>query len=408
MLPSPHVMTALFFLAAVAAAPVHQYALIVGNNASLDDGVPSLRFADDDAARFYEFLAPRAEGVRLLTVLDAESQRIFPELAKRAGAPKRADLEQAFAALNDAMAADRKAGVETVFFFVFTGHGRRDAAGEGSISLLDGDFTRAELYAQILARAQATWVHLIVDACDSYFFVNSRGGPLPSAPPATAAVERLAAETSLDRFPNVGVLLSTASEQESHEWQAIRAGVFSHEVRSALAGAADVNSDGRVEYAELAAFVAAANARVADPRGRVALTSRPPPLNRGQPLVDLSTRSQGEAYVLLPAKLGGHVWLEDDRGVRTVELNKERGVAVLLGLPPRPHYYLRSAKEEAHFVGTASTLVDGAALRFEPLALAARGALGDAFRRELFAEPYGPRFFRGFTASGGAEGGPRP
>lgn len=403
-------MTVLALLAALAAAPapVHQYALIVGNNSSLDEGLAPLRYADDDAARFYELLAPRAEAVRLLTVLDAESQRVFPELAKRAGAPKRAELEQAFAALNEAMAKDRQAGVETVFFFIFTGHGRRDAAGEGSVSLLDGDFTRSELYARILAPAQATWVHLIVDACDSYFFVNARGSPLPSAAPALAAVERQAAETSLDRFPHVGVLLSTASEQESHEWQAIRAGVFSHEVRSALAGAADVDADGRVAYAEVAAFVAAANAQVKDPRGRVALTTRPPSLNHAVPLLDLSTQSRGEAYVLLPSKLSGHVWLEDDRGVRTVELNKERGVPVLLALPPRPQYYLRSPKEEARFDGVAGSVVDGATLRFEPLALAARGALGDSFRRELFAEPYGPRFFRGFVASSGTDGTPRP
>ena len=53
---------------------------------------------------------------------------------------------------------------------------------------------------------------------------------------------------------NVGLLLSTSSARESHEWSGFESGVFSHEVRSGLYGAADADGDGRVSYAEIAAF----------------------------------------------------------------------------------------------------------------------------------------------------------
>jgi hypothetical protein len=163
------------------------------------------------------------------------------------------------------MAEDKAAGRTPVLYFVFTGHGQRGPAGEGTVSLLDGAFTRTDLYKEVITPSTASFLHLIVDACDSYFFVNSRG--LPVGPAQTAAVTRHLASRELDRYPQVGVVLSTSTAQESHEWSAISSGVFSHQVRSALAGAADVNSDGRVEYSELTAFIAAASQGVEVVRG---------------------------------------------------------------------------------------------------------------------------------------------
>ena len=45
----------------------------------------------------------------------------------------------------------------------------------------------------------------------------------------------------------IGFLLSTSSGRESHEWEGVQAGVFSHEVRSGLYGAADVETGAAVD-----------------------------------------------------------------------------------------------------------------------------------------------------------------
>jgi hypothetical protein len=374
------------------------YALIIANNASLDPKVAPLRYADDDGARYYELFAPQAKDTVLLSVLDAETQARHPGLAARTQPPTRAVLKESLARLSAKMAQDRKAGRAPVLYFIFTGHGQRGPAGEGTVSLLDGPFTRTDLYTQVIAPSPASFIHLIVDACDSYFFVNARGA-LPIGPAQTAAVTQQLASRELDRYPQVGVVLSTSSAQESHEWSAISAGVFSHQVRSALAGAADVNGDGRVEYSELTAFIAAASQGVEDVRGRLDIFARPPALDRSAPLTDLS-HNTGLGYLLVPEGLSGRMWVEDTRGVRVADFNKERERPLVLALPPDRGYYLRTSGQETRLtVPRAGTVVDAGALSWSPAAVASRGAVEEAFREKLFSVAFGPRFYSGYVAS---------
>lgn len=392
---------ALLLLAASLGASNPVYALIVANNQSNDPKVAALQFADDDGARYYAVLKPVAREVALLTVLDEETQRRFPGLAAQTRPPTRRELREALARLNARMKADREAGRRPVFFFVFTGHGKRGEAGEGSIALLGEQFTRSDLFAEVLQPLQASVTHLIIDACDSYFFVNQRGS-LPSAPSEAAVVAQFLEERSLDRYPDVGVVLSTSSQQESHEWAAISAGVFSHEVISALLGAADVNGDGRVEYSELRAFVAAANQQVDDPRGRVQMFARPPAGDRAAPLADLGAAA-ASAYLLLPAGVQGRHWLEDGHGVRLADFNKEPERPLLLALPAGQVFFLRTAGREARLeTGAAGRLIDAGQLAWTQASVASRGgSLGESFREHLFERPYGPHFYGGFVSSSG-------
>src|SRR5438067_1963103 len=73
-------------------APTRVFALIVANNHSLDRSVPSLRYADDDAARFYELMATLGAETQLLTVLDAETQLTFGGLSQVARPPTQAEV----------------------------------------------------------------------------------------------------------------------------------------------------------------------------------------------------------------------------------------------------------------------------------------------------------------------------
>lgn len=378
--------------------PPPHYALIVAHNGSNDPKVAPLSFADDDGARYFELFAPRTREAVLLTVLDAETQRRHPGLAARTRPPSRRELEAALGRLNARIAADRAAGEEPVLFFVYSGHGQRGAAGEGTISLLGEPFTRTDLFERVLAPTEASFVHLIIDACDSYYLVNTRG-LLPTEAGQGQVVARYLDGRSLARFPHVGAVLSTARQRESHEWAAIGAGVFSHQVRSALSGAADVNLDGRVEYSELKAFVAAANLRVEDPRGRLEIFAQPPARDRSAPLADLGGRSE-QSFLLVPADVAERLWVEDERGVRVVEFNKERERALVVALPAGRSYFLHSRSAEARFgAGPAGSVTDAASLAWVERGIASRGSLDEAFREHLFQVPFGARFYRGFVSS---------
>ncbi|MCY1073523.1 caspase family protein [Archangium lansingense] len=398
--PAALLWFALLAGSAASAAPSRvAYALIIANNTGTEPKQAPLRYADDDGARYYELLSSRTKETVLLTVLDADTQALHPGLAARTRPPTRASLKEALRQLNARMAEDKARGDTPVLYFVFTGHGKRGAAGEGSVSLLDGAFTRTDLYSQVIAPSTAAFVHLIVDACDSYFFVNSRGA-LPVAPAQVQAVQGLLATRELARYPHVGAVLSTTREQESHEWSAIRSGVFSHQVLSALSGAADVNADGRVEYSELRAFVAAANQGVEDVRGRLEVSIQPPAQDRAAPLVDLGDKAR-LGFLLLPTGLEGRLWVEDSRGLRVAELHKERERSVVLGLPTGYGYFLRSSTgREGSFQFTrAGAVVDAASLAWRDNTFAARGAMDDALRDKLFSVPFGPRFYNGYMAS---------
>ncbi len=382
------------------AAPAQRvaYALIVANNASPDASLAPLRYADDDGARYFELFTPQTRETVLLSVLDAETQARHPGLAAHTRPPTRAALKEAMGRLHARMAQDKASGLEPELYFVFTGHGKRGPAGEGQVFLLDGAFTRADLYRDVISRSPASFLHLIVDACDSYFLVNARGA-LPVAPAQKVAVARHLETRELERYPNVGVVLSTSSVKESHEWSTIGAGVFSHQVRSALAGAADVNADGRVEYSELTAFIAAANQGVEDVRGKLDIFARPPPLDRSAPLSDLG-RGSGLGFLLVPEGYGGRMWVEDARGVRLAEFHKERERALVLALPPTRGYWLRTATSEAHLtVPRAGAVVDAGQLSWSSPGVASRGPIEQAFRDKLFHVAFGPRFYSGYMAS---------
>src|SRR5262249_39485336 len=142
---------------------------------------------------------------------------------------------------------------------------------EGYLTLEDGRLTGAALQAEVVDRVAADQAHLVVDACYSMFLVYGRG---PGGD--RRELHGFARLGNLARRPDVGLLLSTSSARESHEWGAFEAGGFSPEVRSGLYGAADADGDGRVSYREIAAFVDRANAAVPGERFRPDVFARPP------------------------------------------------------------------------------------------------------------------------------------
>src|SRR5262249_3697951 len=150
-----------------------------------------------------------------------------------------------------------------LFYFIYAGHGGVGDGGRAYIALEDARLDGERLAREIIDPVGADETHLIVDACYSYYLAHERG---PGG--RRRAIHDVADSNGLSARADVGLLLSTSSARESHEWEGVQAGVFSHEVRSGLYGAADANHDGQVTYREIAAFVARANEAIPNERFR--------------------------------------------------------------------------------------------------------------------------------------------
>ncbi|MEQ9498055.1 MAG: caspase family protein [Deltaproteobacteria bacterium] len=366
---------------APAAPSVHRFGLVVGNNRPVPGSAyEPLRYADDDALRFAAFLERFGAHVELLVTADDDTMDRFGAAVRRAKPPRRDELERAIDRLIERL--EETPAPREVYVY-FSGHGSVDAAS-AYLHLLDGPFHRTDVYERILARIPRERMHVIIDSCHSYFLVNARG---------RVKAEPIAA---LDQHPDVGFVLSTSDRREVHEWSGYRAGVFSYQLLGALQGAADVDGDGRVSYAEMQAYVVAANLDVVNPRARIRPFVRRPTPN-DHPLADLRELSPRER-VVIPSSLGGRLRVYDGLGFPLLDANKPAGQTLTLmaprgGLPTLEIEGARYAPalDEGRLAFTRAT--DGGAV------LAARGTIDDDFRINLFRRPLTSEFVSGLEAA---------
>ncbi len=357
------------------------FALVIGANVSVDKHLAPLKYADDDAARSFDMFRLLGANTTVLARLDDNTRRLHPQAAAEAREPKKADFDAAITKLASDVAQAAERGLEPTVYVVYAGHGNVEG-GRGYVTLEDARLTGADL-ARALARVPAKRIHLLVDACSSYFLAYSRG-----AGGARRAVASFATDASLTSDPRIGLLLSTSSARESHEWDSFQAGVFSHEVRSGLYGAADADGDGVVTYREIAAFVARANASIPNEKFRPDVHTRPPA--GGEALVDLR-RARGRRLEI-DGSHAGHYYLEDPRGVRLADLHNARGATLYLVRPPPLSpggaVYLRRAEDDRELrVPPLGDVIRVAELADEPPRIAARGAAHEAFS-SLFSLPF--------------------
>jgi len=359
--------------------PQALFAIILGVNRAVDTELEPLSYADDDAARYFDLF--RALGARtyLLTSPDGNTSRLHSQAAAEARAPRERELESAVTALADDVRLARRRGVRPVLYAIYAGHGNLKG-GQGYLTLEDARLTGERLAELLTDRIAADRTHLIVDACHSYFLAYGRG---PGG--QRRALAHFSHLGALARDRRVGLLLSTSSARESHEWEAFQAGVFSHEVRSGLYGAADVDADGRVSYREIAAFVEQANAAIPNERYRPRVLARPP-RDSGQ-LLDL--RSGLSRRLEIEGDRSAHYLIEDGRGVRLADFHNAPGQALSLVRPAASgRLYLRRVRDRTEFVIPAAPEV----VRLDSLEAGeprstARGAAHESFER-LFDRPF--------------------
>jgi hypothetical protein len=333
--------------AAPAPARADVYAIVVGYNGARE-GLPTLRFADDDAVRFALLLSGLAEArdaahVRLLVRLDVDTARGLAGAGLHVapvGPPTRAALRAAFDDVARALAARPSGAGPPVFYFVYAGHGLRGRIllepEAGPDAALTGHELRAAV-AELARAAPALQSFVFLDACRSQSLFTERGdasvevGPDLSA--EVAALEARAASV------HIGVLTAAFSGHAAGEVGALGAGYFSHVLASGFAGAADADGDRLVSFAELAAFVAYNTERLGAQRPWFS----PPGGDLAAPAVDL----RGARTVLdLSASPAGRYVVEATGG-RPILVEAVKGERPLrLALPAGKYRVLRAATRE--------------------------------------------------------------
>jgi hypothetical protein len=388
---------------------VHRFALVIGSNFAQGEGQSPLRFADDDAARMTELLEEIGVDVELVASLDRDTQATFPELVARAHPADRAGLDAGWASLLSRLSTAESAGETTELLVYYSGHGDVGPDGQGYLTLDGARITRHDLFAVMLHASPADHDHVLIDACRSEQFVVSRGRGEWKDDRTDGDFGKKVAEalekTDLKAFPNLGIIVAHSADQQTHEWDRYRGGVFSHQLVSGLRGGADLNGDGRIEYSELAAFVSAANHGVSDPRARLDVTVRPPPDDERHPVLAHDDLGEGRV-LLLPAGDASRWVLEDGRGVRLADVKRSGEQPAWVRLPKGDVFVHREGEErtEARVPAGASGVIHAGGLEFQPESQAPRGALDQALRAGLFSTPFGPGYYAGYTARTGLLG----
>ncbi|WNG61379.1 caspase family protein [Archangium gephyra] len=383
--------TTLLLATLASAAPPVRRALVIAHNTSDDPSLPALRYADDDGVLWTETL--RRLGVETTLLVDADEETLRTDAAVLSGTrpPTLEEVSRAVAALREDVQADHARGRQTDVLLIYVGHGNTDALGRAYFTLLGGRLDRSAFYTRLVDPLGADFVHVVVDACRASGVVGSRGKPDVAV---LAELRGVLEREQLATRPHVGATFAESDSGETHEWSRLRAGVFSHVVRSGLMGGADVNGDGAVEYSELAAFVTASLQEVKAVPIRLSVHAYAPSREPRRPLVDSAPRGPS---LLLPAGLEhARISVEDEGGRRLADVRRADHQTVSLRLPVRDSYWVRTPTAEARI--TLAQLGNGLP-RLNPRELRERGPAEDALRRGLFAIPFDRSFYEQYVAT---------
>jgi len=197
--------------------------------------MPSLKFTDDDAYRFYAHLRSPEGGA----LPENQIEILVDEGATRANILKA--MRSMFL----------KAGENDVVMFYFSGHGL-----EGCFLPVDFDGYNNKLrhdeIRQILKQSKAKHKLCIADACHSGSLDYS--GTLAAKGPAPVSLQRFY-QAFEESEGGIALLMSSKPEELSLEDHGLRQGVFTYYVLRGMKGAADTNGDYIVSIKELYTFV---------------------------------------------------------------------------------------------------------------------------------------------------------
>lgn len=369
------------FFAQAANPPSKQqkaFAITIGFNQSSDKSIPLLQYADDDAIHNYELMLNLGAHAVLLTQIDPATKELYPNL--NVAQPSLFNLEKAIDAINQKIDQAHLQNHQTIFYFFYTGHGSVDS-GEGYVELADGGRLTRNQLRRLLARLHADVKHVIIDACKSYYLAFERGPGGKRWPTASSFLP-----SSPDIPKGVGFVLSTSSANDSHEWEAFQGGIFSHEVRSALRGGADLNNDGVVTYEEAGAFIYTANRAVPNEKYRPRFFLKPPSGQIAMKAVLADLRVAQGRWLTLDSPRQKHLYWETDDGIRLADSHLGKK-SIKLVLPISGRIYVRTPQSAQEYVLEGEQFPRMSQLMPRPVSSRIRGAEHDAFRK-LFSIPF--------------------
>lgn len=344
-----------------------------------------LAYVDHDLllmATFFEALGPR----RL--IVHGEPS---PALSGRFGAGLRAPSWRALKATVAELAAE--AEPDARIYLYFSGHGSKRRVGSGTVAFLfgrpepgseapgyDGRFHSRQLAAEVLTPlSKRADVHLIADTCMSFFLLAAR-----SEHPGERAIRRLKAAhynefeaPFVARFSRVGA--SLAAYYVTYETREV-GGLFSHGLRTAAMGLADIDGDGRISYGELNYGLAWL---LRNTKGAAAPVIVSPGHDNDAIFIDW--RDSAAVRMCLPATLTGtHVLDTDDGRAASLPLHPLRPSTLWLSADRT--YTLGSPGERRTFVARADGPLDVATIRVR----ASEGAIEGPVLETPIPTPEGP------------------
>lgn len=202
-------------------------ALIVG--VSDYDLMKKLEFSDDDAQQVYDFLKSEGGGAvpssQIILLKDQQASKV-----------------NMLKAANDLFI---NADPDDLILFYFSGHGL-----PGAFLPVDSDGELNRISHQtiktLLLNSPAKFKMVFADACHSGSFKSPEG---------IENISHLLYESLANASGGMGLLLSSRTEEFSHEFDGIKSGVFSHFLIRGLKGEAEKNKDGFVSVNELFNYV---------------------------------------------------------------------------------------------------------------------------------------------------------
>ncbi len=274
----------------------------------------------------------------------------------------------------------RSSGKRSRLLFAFAGHGDVDG-GKGTLEL-EGSSLFPDDVRAILDAIDADETHLLFDSCNSFFVVH------PRRPGGKAFATREAPGTSISTKRGApGVFLSTSAEAQVWEWSQLEGGIFSHAIRSGLAGAADLNRDHRITYRELESFVEVAVADIDDAVYRPRLYVKA----ESDDTVIVELKGDTDRTLVLDG-FAGRLTLRDPRGVRLVDVHPAPGYSPRLHVPKGPLELIAELPDAGRKrLGSLEISDDIDTVRPADVGVgdgAARGA--SAALEKLFLRPFGP------------------
>jgi hypothetical protein len=297
------------------AVPTRRFALVVGQNRGGDKNV-RLRYATSDARSFGDLLVELG-GVRpddLVLLLD-QGLPAFRDATER---------------LRVQAAAAEASGQRCELMLYYSGHSDEEGLLFGRDKL-----PYADLRASI-ERVPAAVRVAILDSCSSGSMTRAKGGVSKPA---------FLFDASSDMTGHAYITSSSAAEA-AQESDKLGGSFFTHHLVSALRGAADVRGQGKVTLNDAYAYAF---------RETLASTEKTQ-YGPQHPAYEISLTGTGDlvftdlrssrAGLLLADELDGAIYVRDAKGELAVELDKEAGGRMEIGLP-QGKYTVALVKDES-------------------------------------------------------------